>query len=92
MTEVSLDVIIMSDRVLENNEIFQLSINSSSLPNHVTVDNPSEITVTIVDNDCKFLFFLLFSYVSLIIIQLLLSTSVSQYTVFMKMMDQYNLY
>ena len=51
MTEVSLDVTIMSDRVLESNEMFQLSINSSSLPNRVTVDNPSEVTVTIVDND-----------------------------------------
>ena len=53
MTEVSLDVTIMDDNILESNETFQLSINSSSLPNRVTVDNPSVVTVTIVDNDCK---------------------------------------
>ena len=42
----------MDDNILESNETFQLSINTSSLPNRVTVDNPNEITVTIVDNDC----------------------------------------
>ena len=51
MTEVSLDVNIMSDRLLESDEMFQLSINSSLLPNRVIVGNPSEVTVTIVDND-----------------------------------------
>ena len=49
MTEVSLDVTIMDDNILESNERLQLSINSSSLPNRVTVDNPSVVTVTIVD-------------------------------------------
>ena len=51
--EVSFDVTIMGDRVLESDETFQLIINSSLLPNRVTVDNPSEVTVTIVDNDRK---------------------------------------
>ena len=55
MTEVSFNVTIMDDNILESNETFQLSINSSSLPNRVTVDNPSVVTVTIVDNDCKLL-------------------------------------
>ena len=55
MTEISLDVTIRGDNILESNETFQLSINSSSLPNRVTVDNPSVVTVTIVDNDCKLL-------------------------------------
>ena len=51
MTEVSLDVTIMSDRLLESDEMFQLIINSSSLPIRVIVGNPSEVTVTIMDND-----------------------------------------
>ena len=55
MTEVSFNVTIMDDNILESNETFQLSINSSSLPNRVTVDNPSVVTVTIVDNDRKLL-------------------------------------
>ena len=55
MTQVSLDVTITDDRILESNERFQLSINSSSLPNRVTIDNPSVINVTIVDNDGKLL-------------------------------------
>ena len=53
MTEVSFSVGITDDNILENDEIFQLSINSSSLPNRVTVDNPSEVTVTIMDNDSE---------------------------------------
>ena len=55
-TEVSFDVTVTDDRLLESNERFQLSINSSSLPNRVTVDNPREVTVTIVDNDRKLFF------------------------------------
>ena len=53
MTQVLFNVTIMDDNILESNETFQLSINSSSLPNRVTVDNPSVVTVTIVDNDRK---------------------------------------
>ena len=55
MTEVSFSVGITDDNILESNERFQLSINSSSLPNRVTIGNPSEVTVTIVDNDRKLL-------------------------------------
>ena len=55
MTEVSFNVTITDDNMLESNESFQLSINYSSLPNRVTVDNPSVVTVTIVDNDRKFI-------------------------------------
>ena len=53
MTKVSLNVTINNDMLLENNETFQLIINSSPLPNRVTVDSPSVATVTIVDNDSK---------------------------------------
>ena len=55
MTQVSFNVTIMNDNILESNEIFQLSITSSSLPNRVTVNNSSEVNVTIVDNDRKLL-------------------------------------
>ena len=51
MTKVTLDVGIKDDRLLESIEIFQLTINSNTLPNRVTTTNPSEVTVTIVDND-----------------------------------------
>ena len=61
MTEVSLNVTIINDVLLENNETFQLSINSSSLPNRVTVDNPSVATVTIVDNDSKLILFVYYN-------------------------------
>ena len=48
---VPFDVPIINDNVLEANESFNLTINSSSLPNRVTVTNPYQATVTIVDND-----------------------------------------
>ena len=43
----------MDDNLLEIDEMFKLTINSSSLPNRVIVNNPSESTVTIMDNDRK---------------------------------------
>ena len=55
MTRVSFDVNIIDDRILENNETFDLSINSNTLPNRVNIDNPSKATMTIVDNDGKLL-------------------------------------
>jgi len=54
MTTILFDAHIKDDEILERNEIFQLIIKSNSLPNGVTIDNPTEATVTIVDNDCKF--------------------------------------
>jgi len=50
-TKVSFNVDIAGDRILEINETFQLIINSITLPNGVTVSDPSVVTVTIVDND-----------------------------------------
>ena len=60
MTEVSFNVRIIGDEILEGDEIFQLRINSNSLPNDVTVNGPSVVNVTIVDNDGKFCKSLLF--------------------------------
>ena len=50
----SFDIPITDDNVLEGNERFNLIINSSSLPNRVTVTTPDHANVTIVDNDGKY--------------------------------------
>ena len=44
---------ISDDNILEENENFTLTINSS-LPTGVMVGNSGQVTVTIVDNDRKF--------------------------------------
>ena len=49
-TEVSFDIIIDDDNLLEDNEEFILSINSTSPPVGTIID---EATVTIVDDDGK---------------------------------------
>ena len=52
---VLLYIPIKDDKVLEINESYMLSINSSSIIlKRVTVGNLDQCTVTIVDNDCKF--------------------------------------
>ena len=45
--------IISDDNVLEEDEIFYLTIDSSSLPNDITTGSPLQVTVTIMDDDCK---------------------------------------
>ena len=47
------DVLINDDNVLEETEIFNLVINTSSLPSRVVATNPDQASVTIVDNDGK---------------------------------------
>ena len=47
------NVLINDDNIVEGNENFNLSINSSSLPNEVTVGNPVQVVVTIVDDDSE---------------------------------------
>jgi len=55
MTTVSFNVRIKGDEILESDETFKLSISSKTLPSGVTVNDPSEVTVNIIDNDCKLL-------------------------------------
>ena len=55
VTESSFIVIIFGDDMLENNETIRLNILFSLLPKHVIAGNPSQSTVTIMDNDCKLL-------------------------------------
>ena len=45
---------ITNDDVVEDTETFTLSINPSSLPSGVTVDDPSQATVTIIDDDSEY--------------------------------------
>ena len=45
--------IINDDNILEENEIFYLTIDSSSLPNDITADTPLQVSVTIINDDCK---------------------------------------
>ena len=51
MTTAPVDVQIVDDDISENTENFVLVIDQSSLPNRVSVGNPDQVTVTIVDDD-----------------------------------------
>ena len=54
ITRASFSVSIIDDNVLEGNETFDLTIDPSSLANNkITVGDPGQVTVTIVDNDGK---------------------------------------
>ena len=50
---MSFDVPINDDIICEGIEEFNLTINSSSTPKFVTVTNPHQATLTIIDNDCE---------------------------------------
>ena len=52
-TQAPFNVPINDDNIFEGNENFILTINSSSLPTGVTVSDPGQATVTIVDDDGK---------------------------------------
>ena len=52
-TLTAFNIPLTNDSHVEGNENFVLTINSSSLHSRVTPGNPSQATVTIVDNDCK---------------------------------------
>ena len=43
----------MDDNICEDDEIFNLTIDASSLPDGCVVGNPGTTMVTIVDNDCE---------------------------------------
>ena len=51
MTNVSLNISITDDDVLENNENFYLSINEDSLPTSITAGITDRTIVNIVDDD-----------------------------------------
>jgi len=51
MTEAVFNIFLIDNDVLEETETFSVIINSSSLPNNVTIGEPGEAEVTILDND-----------------------------------------
>jgi len=53
VTNVTFDVPITDDSILESSENFMLAIDQPSLPTGVSPGDPSKATVTIVDNDRK---------------------------------------
>ena len=53
MTVVSFDVPITDNNILESNMNFSIAIDPSSLPNRVTVSDPDQASVTVVDDDGK---------------------------------------
>ena len=55
MTNVSFNISIYDDNMLEGSESFILNINPTSLPGSVTVDDPGQATVMIVDDDGNWL-------------------------------------
>ena len=50
-TSVMFNASIIQDNTLESDESFTLSIDPSSLPNGVTVANPNQTTVIIIDSE-----------------------------------------
>ena len=54
LTNATFDTPITDNVILETDENFMLSINSSSLPSRVTVGDLGQATVTIMDDDSKF--------------------------------------
>jgi len=56
-TCIPFDVPINDDNILENTEMFTLTIDSSTLPNHFTVGDPGQATVSIMDSDSEWIVF-----------------------------------
>ena len=53
ITIASFDVSVANDNILETNEMFNLFIIPTSLPERVTIGNIGRSLLTIVDNDSK---------------------------------------
>ena len=55
MTNVSLNIPVTNDNIFEDNEQYDLSINSVHLPYFLTVGDIGQAMVTIIDDDGKLL-------------------------------------
>ena len=55
MTSVSFNISIHDDNMLEGDESFILNINANILPVSITVDDPGQATVMIVDDEGNWL-------------------------------------
>lgn len=51
LTHFRFGVLIIDDNTFEGNENFNISIDSSELPNNVIVGQPSEVVIEISDDD-----------------------------------------
>ena len=52
-TSMQFNVSISADDILEHNETFRLTINSSTLPVGASTADPDQATVVIRNDDCK---------------------------------------
>ena len=55
-TVVYLNIPTINDNTVEDDENFTLTFNSSTIPEDIFIGDDSEITVTIANDDCKFLY------------------------------------
>ena len=62
MTSATFDVPINDDNVYERNETFSLTIDQFTLPNMVMLLPMCRLDVTIVDDDCKLVNYVLLLY------------------------------
>ena len=53
VTSISFNVLIYDDDLLEDNENFTLAINTDSLPDGITIDDPSTVIMIIRNDDSK---------------------------------------
>ena len=53
MTHATVNISVADDNIFVGNRNFTASIDLSSLPSNVTTLNPSEVTVTILEDDGK---------------------------------------
>ena len=50
----SFEISIIDDKILENDESFDLNINTNTLPGGITVGSPDTATVIITNDDSKY--------------------------------------
>lgn len=62
-THAPLNITIINNHVLEDSKMFNLTINSSSLPFNVNAGNPDQATVIIEDDDGNCEILTLYNYV-----------------------------
>ena len=55
LMHATLNISINNDNIFEDNEMFSIGIDSSSLPNRVTIGNHSRSTMTIIESVRKYL-------------------------------------
>ena len=59
-TSVIFNVSINDDDLLEDEETFNLTITSSSLPRGIFINNPAQVTVTIMDDEGNYITLILY--------------------------------